>query len=161
MGRLFYAQALGSVVPVSSTQVAEMVKLLDLMEISGAVRIADGAAHALDHRRLALGLEQEPGLADAPLAGKLRNALGEVREARGSWRCHGRCVPGPRRWRRGPCGDHAASLGHSPEGYSPAPPEVSAQRRGHALRLGCRARDVQDRRPRASGCPGQNGHSSK
>ena len=29
MGQLFYAQALGSVVPVSSTQVAEMVKLLE------------------------------------------------------------------------------------------------------------------------------------
>ena len=29
MGRLFYAQALPSVVPVSSTQVAEMVKLLE------------------------------------------------------------------------------------------------------------------------------------
>ena len=29
MGRLFYAQALEHVVPVSSTQVAEMVKLLE------------------------------------------------------------------------------------------------------------------------------------
>ena len=29
MGRLFYSQALSTVVPVSSTQVAEMVKLLE------------------------------------------------------------------------------------------------------------------------------------